>query len=159
MHHIGSEEVSSFHQFEVERNFSSPLRIKDIYHRFIEPQLASTRVDWDNFSDDTLYFDEMAGDYTDWQKKHRKQDGLNEEEERAHLSYADCSQACFAVDDCLQFSFADNVCSTSRSIKHGRPLEPKDGTQEQRISGWHVEKIKGWVQDHDDCGDIIWPTV
>lgn len=158
MHHIGPEEVSSFHQFEVERNFSSPVRIKDIYHHYLEPHLASTRIDWDNLSDDTLYFDEAAGEYTDWQQKHRKSEGLNPEEEKAHLSYSDCAAACHTVDDCLQFSWADNVCTTSRSIKHGHPLEPKQGGR-QRISGWDIEKIKKWVKDNDDCGEIRWPNV
>lgn len=159
MHHIGSEEVSSFHQWEVERKFAAPLRIKDIYHRFIAPQLEATRVNWDNLSDDTLYFDAEAGDYTEWQENHRKADGLNEEEERAHLSYDDCAAACHSVDGCMQFSFSDNVCSTSWTIKHGHPLEPRDEGHGQRISGWDIEKINNWVKDHDDCGEISWPNV
>lgn len=36
MHHASAEEVSEIYAFEKERNFSHPMRIKDMYHRFIK---------------------------------------------------------------------------------------------------------------------------
>lgn len=161
MHHIGSEEVSDFHTFEVERNFSSPVRIKDIYHRFVAPKLLSARSDWDNLSEDTWYMDETAKQYEDWQLNHRKNenDPLSEQEQRAHLSFLDCRIACHSVDDCLQFSFSDGICATSRSIRQGHPTKSTDDQSQQRMSGWDVDKINSWVHDHDDCGDISWPSV
>jgi hypothetical protein len=159
MHHIGSEEVSEFHAYEVEREFSSPVRFKDIYHKFVAPVLTATRDNWDNLCDDTFYLNETAKEYSDWQKGKQKSDPLSEQEQRAHLSFVDCRIACHSVEDCLQFSFNDGVCMTSRSIKYGHPKEPSENVENQWMSGWDVEKISQWVAEHNDCADIPWPSV
>lgn len=25
------------------------------------------------------------------------------------------------------------------------------------MSGWHVDRIKAWVEAHEDCGEVEWP--
>lgn len=153
MHHIGSEEVSEFDAFEQERNYTSPMRIKDLYHRFVADKLAPHQDEWDNMSDDVIYLDASEGhDHEDWQvDRSRQGDDLSDVEQKAHLSFDDCRRVCLVDEYCFQYKFANEVCTLAHSISHGHPRE---GTK----SGWDVGKIKAWAEAHDDCGEIEWPT-
>ncbi|KEY66949.1 hypothetical protein S7711_06898 [Stachybotrys chartarum IBT 7711] len=160
MHHIGSEEVSEFHAFELSRNFSSPMRIKDIYHQFVEPRLKPFRADWDNMSDDWMYVSkELYLHLEEWQRDRVKQKQLSKTEEKAHLNSASCREACENHDDCFQWKYEEQICSFAASFKHGRPAKPSTKMAERALSGWNVNKIKAWVIEHDDCGEIVWPNL
>lgn len=158
MHHIGSEELSDFHAFERKQDFAGPVRIRDIYHRFFEPQLVSVRQDWDNLSDDTFYLDANKATYEQWQlDRAKKEDEMSDLEQRAHESYNNCRKACLSLEECFQFRYHDGVCSTSKSFKHGNPAKPEDKPKDRWMSGWDVDKIKAWVDEHDECDAIEWP--
>ncbi|KAH6606752.1 glycosyltransferase family 31 [Trichoderma cornu-damae] len=160
MHHVGSEELSDLYAFERERNFAFPMRIKDLYHKFVAPQLAPIRPDWDNLSDDVLYLNESSNMHDGNQLRKAKKQGLSPLEKMAHSSFDGCRQACEADKACLQYRFHRGICGFSWRIKHGHP-RPKEGhTLDRWMSGWDVGKIQAWVREHDHCDEKInWPLV
>lgn len=159
MHHVGSEEVSEFDAFENSRGLSSPMRIKDIYHEFVEKHLVHFRVDWDNASEDTLYMDVSSDRHADWDKERAKTDDLSEQEAKAHHSFDNCRRTCEERDDCFQFMFRNEVCGLARTFSYGKPAAWTDGSpaEERSFSGWNMNRIRAWVAEHQECGELEWP--
>ncbi|KND94347.1 hypothetical protein TOPH_01254 [Tolypocladium ophioglossoides CBS 100239] len=116
MHHASAQEVSEIYAFEQERNFSYPMRIKDLYHRFVEDRLRAARDDWDNLSDDVFYLNSSASDYDDWELKRAKKENLSALEMAAHQSFDDCRRACQSLDECFQYRFHNGICAISYTI-------------------------------------------
>lgn len=160
MHHIGSEELSNLYAFERKRNFTFPMRIRDVYHQFVAPHLVPTRLDWDNLSDDVYYLNTSSNLLSYKQLSRAKTNGLSPLEKTAYLSFDNCRQACEADMGCLQYRFYHGICGFGRKIKLGYPKPKNDDVLYKWMSGWNVDKIQAWVQEHDDCGDAIkWPLV
>lgn len=157
MHHAAAEEVSGLHAFERGRNFSSPLRIKDLFHRFVRPHLMARRDDWDNLSDHVFYLNKSAYHYSDYERGKAKEGDLSALELLAHQSFDDCRRACYSLDDCLQFRFYHGICSTSHSIKHGHPTKEEPDRHWQYLSGWNMKRINDWVAAREDCGAVEFP--
>ncbi|PTB46307.1 glycosyltransferase family 31 protein [Trichoderma asperellum CBS 433.97] len=160
MNHLGSEELSALYAFERGRNFASPMRIRDLYHHFVAPQLVPFRPDWDNMSDDVFYLNMSDNTYDHSQLRKAKLEGLSPLEKMAHLSFDSCLRACQVDPACLQYRYHDGVCGFSWTIKHGYPKPKASQISDRWMSGWDVDKIQPWVQEHDDCADEIkWPLV
>ncbi|KAM4059198.1 glycosyltransferase family 31 protein [Hirsutella rhossiliensis] len=157
MHHAGAEEVSELYAFEKERDFSYPMRIKDLYHRFVKDQLMARRDDWDNLSDNVFYLNSSAYEYLDWEKKKAKTENLSALEMLAHESFDDCRRACHSLPECLQFRFYHGICAISHTIKHGHPTKQEPYQHWRFMSGWNVKRIEEWVEEHDDCGEVEFP--
>ncbi|KAL7941612.1 glycosyltransferase family 31 protein [Trichoderma barbatum] len=160
MHHVGSEELSELYAFERGRNFAFPLRIKDLYHQFVAPQLAPIRPDWDNMSEDILYLNASLNVYDEEQLSKAYTQNLSHLEKMAHLSFDNCRAACQADKECLQYRFHQGICGFGMRIIHGRPKPREDDVLKRWVSGWDVDKIQAWVQKHNSCDDRIdWPLV
>ncbi|UKZ77311.1 hypothetical protein TrVFT333_005031 [Trichoderma virens FT-333] len=160
MHHVGSEELSDLYAFERERNFAFPMRIRDLYHQFVAPQLEPLRPDWDNTSSDVLYLNTSSAIYDDEQLSKAKTQHLSHLEEMAHDSFESCRAACQADKDCLQYRFHQGICGFGMRITHGHPKPREDDALNRWMSGWDIDKIQAWVQKHDICDDKIdWPLV
>ncbi|EHK41354.1 glycosyltransferase family 31 protein [Trichoderma atroviride IMI 206040] len=160
MNHLGSEELSTLCAFEREQKFASPMRIRDLYHHFVAPRLVPIRPDWDNLSDDVFYLDISENSHDHYQLRKAKLEGLSPLEKSAHLSFDSCQRACQVDSACLQYRYHDGICGFSRTIKHGLPKPKTNQMSDRWMSGWDVDKIQAWVQEHDDCGDEIqWPLV
>lgn len=158
MHHVGSEEVSELYAFDQEKTFSAPVRIRDLYYRFVEPRLAPSRTNWDNLSDDTFYLNSTAMQYQDWELARAKKEGLTEVEQKAHLSFIDCGKACQENQSCLQYRFHQGICAFSSKIKHGHPTKKEEKDEDRWLSGWNVDRIREWVKTNDHCKpDFAWP--
>ncbi|POR31724.1 Uncharacterized protein TPAR_08046, partial [Tolypocladium paradoxum] len=157
MHHASAQEVSEIYAFEQERNFSYPMRIKDLYHRFVEDRLRATRDDWDNLSDNVFYLNSSASNYADWELKRAKQENLSALEMAAHQSFDDCRRACQSLDKCFQYRFRNGICAISHTIKHGNPTKKEKEERWAYRSGWNVKRIQEWVKAHDSCGDVEFP--
>ena len=153
--------MSELDAFEREQNFSSPMRIRDIYQQFLQDQLPKTRNDWDNMSDDVYYLNSTAPGAKGWDSRKVKTEGLSKLEQKAHSSFDDCRIACRSLSNCLQYRYYQGVCSTSSKIKHGQPKqsEGKPDAEDHWISGWDLEKIEAWVREHDECGEVVWPKL
>lgn len=158
MHHMSSQDVSDLDAFEREHKFQSIMRIKDLYHRFFEPQLVSVRADWDNLSDDIYYLDTSA-DHEDWEIERAQRTRLSPLEKTAHFSFDACRRACLSSINCFQWRFRQGVCVTSLSFRHGNTMPVEARMGDKWMSGWNIDKIKQWVQNNDDCGDYPWPLI
>lgn len=137
------------------------MRIKDLYHEFVEPQLAPIRPGWDNMSDDVLYLDTSSAIFdVDRQLSKAKTQDLSDLEKTAHLSFDKCRATCQADKECLQYRYHQDICGIGRSIIHGHPKSKEVDAFNGWMSGWDVDKIHAWVQKHDSCDDKIdWPLV
>ena len=148
-----------FYEFERERSFGGPMRVKDVYHRFVESHIKDHQQDWDNLSEDTWYMDTTPGKHNEDEIERAKTENLSALEEKAHLSIEDCRMACRYAVDCMQWQFRNGICKTAQSIKHGHPTKPSENQDERSTSGWNVERVRAWVRQHDDCGDVTWPVI
>lgn len=158
MHHVVAEEISDLYALEQERKFAHPLRIKDLYHKFLAPHLAEARPDWDNMSQDVTYLNASIAKYDEGQVNRAKKDGLSDEEAEAYKSFDHCKKACFSLDNCFQFRFQNNICGLSHTIKHGKPTKKGDNDAERYMSGWNIKKIKEWIEKQGECDKTInWP--
>lgn len=157
MHHVGAEEVSDLYAFEQERNFSNPMRIKDLYHRFVKDNLMAKREDWDNLSGNVHYLNSSSFDYSADELAKAKTEDLSALELLAHQSFDDCRRACNSLQECFQFRFWHGICAISHSIKHGHPTKQEPEAHWRSLSGWNVKRINEWAEAHNDCEDVNFP--
>ena len=167
MHHMNSEEISSFWEFERRRYAAQNLptappvlTMKDIYTEFLAPKLQHKREDWDNLSDDWYYLDKDSKDHEweDWRLgRTRQESDLNELEKKAHLSFENCRKACESVDECFQFRWSNDCCGFSKAFMLGKPVKKDSNEKKRSMSGWAVEKIHKWIDEQGECKKINWP--
>ena len=123
-HHMSPEEIKAF--WELEKKEKVPLRRhKDVFKRFVKPQLNGVRDGWDNLSDDVPTDTSSA------------------------ITLNACREACLKQDSCLQFSFSRNRCRISSSPKLGHKGEGQGRYSMQ--SGWIVDRIQNWEQNKEKC--------
>ena len=171
MHHLNSEEIDTFWKFEHDFYANQPkgqtprpLLAKDIFMHYVAPRMRSKLEDWDNKSEDTMYFNvnDTSREWENWQiGRMKKLEDQNEEERRAHLSVDDCMEACksLSANDCFQWKYADGICYTRRAISLGNPIKAKS-KDKRMTSGWDVEKIAKWIEEQgEECTKIWWPAV
>lgn len=164
MHHVGSEEMSLFWEFEMKRHLSAadtsqpnPVLIRDMYVEYFVPRATDQRDDWNNVSKDVIYLnrtatDEEAGRAVPDEKK-------TDFEKVAHESPDKCRAACKAMPDCFQFSYVyEGKCSLGKSFKIGYPASPAKEPTEKITSGWLTERITSWVEEQGEC-EASWPKV
>ncbi|KAG6005038.1 hypothetical protein E4U21_000553 [Claviceps maximensis] len=151
MHHVAAEEVSELYAFEKERNFAQPLRIKDLYHKFVSKTLTEARPDWDNLSDSVFYLNATMADYSEDELKRAKSEGLSNEEAVAWRSFDDCKNACLSLHNCFQFRYQNYVCVISDKFKHGHPTKPEKEDSKRSMSGWNMAKIAEWIKNQGEC--------
>lgn len=159
MHHVSPQDVNDLATFERERGFSGPLRIKDIYKRFIQPHMVPHRDDWDNLSDDELYLNSSSRKYDKGELDRAKTKDLTPLEESAHESFEACQKACESLDRCFQYRFHNGICFIGKKIRHGEPKKPTKIVDKQYKSGWNMDKITQWVEAHEHCDGVKWPEV
>ncbi|KAG5929850.1 hypothetical protein E4U42_004370 [Claviceps africana] len=159
MHHVTVQETSDLYAFEKDRNFTQPLRIKDLFHKFVGPTLTASRTDWDNLSDSVYYLNTSLADYAQHELDRAKRDGLSEKEAIAWKSFDDCKNVCLSQDNCFQFRFQNHICATSDRLKHGWPTKQENDDSLRYMSGWNVEKIAKWIKEKGECGEQFkWPV-
>lgn len=161
MHHMNSEEISSFWEFERRRyrTKQTPLLFSEVYAEFFAPQLRSTRDDWDNASEDWFYLDRNATEHAweAWRVDRSPEDEDKTEAERtAHLSADDCRVACLEHPECLQYRWHNECCSMHRSFRIGKPVKRPEDEMERHMSGWDIDKIEQWIEENSDCEERIW---
>lgn len=143
--------------FEKQRLFAGPVRIRDLYRKFVAPRLEATRDDWDNLSDDFFYLNTSASAYSEWELERVKPGELTKREAVAHRSFDDCRRACQSDKSCMQYRFWNGICSVSRSIRHGKPAKKEEDKWWEYRSGWMVDRIQAWIRANDDCGAMHFP--
>ncbi|KAI0025309.1 hypothetical protein F4780DRAFT_426800 [Xylariomycetidae sp. FL0641] len=160
MHHLNSEEMSSF--FDFEREFfeykapRSPIVFKDIYEHFVAEHLLERREDWDNISDEVFFLDPEA-DHEYWMVERAKRTGLNAVEAKAHKSFDQCQTMCVKTKECFQFSYRQSVCSYRKGFLLGSPSDWQTDEDKRMTSGWDIKKIHKWIQEQGHCREPRWP--
>lgn len=162
MHHMSSEEVSEFWEFERKRasKTQDPLLFKHIYHEYFEPKLIPVRQDWDNNSDGWFYVDLESPDHDreDWRiDRSTKEEDKSELQKLAHLSADECARACDEHVDCFQWSYVNECCGMKKSFQLGRPVKRPKEDKERMTSGWPVSKIDRWIGLQGECKEVHWP--
>jgi len=167
MHHLNSDEINSFFNFERKFLESHPpgttILMRDIYEHFLAPNLLRIRADWDNLADNRFYLDLTRPGgrsyWDDWMVKRMKKDEeLNEMEKNAHLSFEACENACRSVSEheCFTFRYQNGMCAFGNAFKIGKPVK-RDDTKGSMMSGWLTERISEWIQKQGEC-KVKWPT-
>ncbi|KAH8678205.1 hypothetical protein BX600DRAFT_431496 [Xylariales sp. PMI_506] len=168
MHHINSEEISAFRNFEqrfyeyqqdIPGESQQPILIRDVFHEFMSARLQEKRDNWDNWSDMDIYLDPKAKKYEDWALDRYMRNNLTEVQESAHNSFEDCLKMCKETGNCLQVRFYDGICFTSKNIVFGSPAKNQGSGDQRMTSGWAVSKIMDWANAHEYCGNINWPNI
>ncbi|KAG5971357.1 hypothetical protein E4U55_001244 [Claviceps digitariae] len=159
MHHAGVEEISDLYAFERERNFTQPLRYKDVYEKFVGSTLTEQRLDWDNMSDSIFYLNASMADYAEDELKRAKpSEGMSDLEAVAWRSFDDCKNACLSQDNCFQYLYQNYVCVFNHRLVHGRPARPEKDDSKRYKSGWNMAKITEWIKKQGDCDEPFkWP--
>ncbi|KAK2591514.1 hypothetical protein QQS21_010789 [Conoideocrella luteorostrata] len=158
LHKMLAEDIDDMYAFETNFDKSGgSLRIKDVFHQFLDPNLRKLQADWDNGSDDVFYADPQidvkARKNDEWSQlpDRVKKDDLSDLERAAHKSHGDCSKACDSMDDCFQYRYLDGVCGIGRNIRHGVAVKRDEKDSKRVFSGWRVDKIRQWVKDQGEC--------
>ncbi|KAI9803851.1 MAG: hypothetical protein M1825_001731 [Sarcosagium campestre] len=151
-HHVTSEDVKAIWRFEQDWNqqhrsssrSSTRLRHRDVFRKFIMPQLQEQRDDWDNLSSDEPITLEAQDDAVD----HK-----NPSPTKAAKSFEACRRVCQNQHDCMQFSFVDKKCVTSRVITLGKKAFAAPGNAR---SGWMMDRVRAFDEGMKPCGDEEW---
>lgn len=167
MHHMNSEEISSFWEYERRRyrKDQSPLLFKEVFQDLIYPKLqhSHSREDWDNFSDDWYYidFDRPDHQWEEWRVgRSVLEEKKTETERRAHASWQDCQAACDEHAECFQYFWHNECCAMHRSFRLGTPRKKSDDETLRHISGWNLDRIDQWLEQNGGCDDRIdWPEL
>lgn len=182
MHHLNSEEISPFWEFErkhwtshaaaaaaaaatatagVKTPAAPTITIKDIYHEFLAPRLKAVREDWDNDASDAFFLDPdpLGAHAFDWKQLGGSvpHESKSELQRAAHGSFGACAAACEELPDCFRFRWGDGSCGIGRAFLLGAPA-PRGGDADRRtVSGWKVERIRAWIGEQPDCTRPVWP--
>jgi hypothetical protein len=174
MHHLNAEELNTVWHFERRALAQSPnhhrpltLTMKDIYSAFLAPHLNATRSDWDNLADNRYYLDQSNPnkEWEEWKlQKMKKESEYNDHEKEAHKSSEHCAAACrsLPVEECFSWRYQEGECVTGNAFALGRPVKRVKGpgvAGKRVVSGWEVERIRGWIGKQGSCGKVRWPDV
>lgn len=163
MHHMNSEEISSFWEFERKRYRTNkePLVFKEVYEHFFGSKLQPVREHWDNGSGDWFYIDFARAEYT-WEPwridRSVKEEDKSETQKGAHASWEGCRAACLEHKWCFQFNWHDECCGMHSSFMLGKPMKKEAVERMRTVSGWNVDRINRWIEEEGQCGERVeWP--
>ena len=127
--------------------------MRELYEQFMDPVVTAEKEDWDNLSDDAVF------------RRPENDDGYGKApedwsiQERAHLSFENCLEACALYSRCFQHLYRDDgACGLSYSYRLGRKRDPEVGVSFK--SGWDLPRIAK-VRALAPCHSPHWvvPTV
>ncbi|PKS13162.1 hypothetical protein jhhlp_000505 [Lomentospora prolificans] len=166
MHHVDSEEMSLFWEFEVKwylkhKSSSStevkPVLLRDMYLEYFLPKADDQREDWNNISEDFIYLTRAP---TDDEKGRMVPDDKQSKFERlAPTSLENCKLACEKKSECFQYAYwGDGKCALSKSFKIGYPTNHEEDPARRQTAGWLIDRIKTWVAKQGGCSNPTWPN-
>lgn len=169
MHHMNSEEISTFWEWETKR-YADPAvaanppvtRIKDVFEAFMKPRLVAKREDWDNRAEDRFFLVQTDGgrQFADWEiDRQKKKEELTETEKVAHENPEACSAACRETDGCFSWRWQNGLCGLSWTFRMGHPVKKAEQEKDRFTSGWNIEGINKFISNNRNCGKAKWPEV
>ncbi|KAL4915438.1 hypothetical protein BDW62DRAFT_188490 [Aspergillus aurantiobrunneus] len=124
-HHMSSQDIQGMWLFEMKFGFQKDSIIlhKDILKWHVYDTTNSIKDDWDNLSSDQQQL---------------------ESKNNSPTTTEECAQRCSLITDCLQFSFSNKGCLTSKKVVAGvhRP-----GVH----SGWMEMRVKALMKNAGTC--------
>ncbi|KAK7981275.1 hypothetical protein PG989_013732 [Apiospora arundinis] len=178
-HHVNSVEYEALWAFEQQwlrdhlqsPGISSP-RFRDLFKGVILPQLRERRDSWDNMAFGTEYSTELLAELSDGNRN-----TLSLAERQALISFEHCRKVCESQPDCIQFSFSQGRCATSKELRLGHAadspcqeysnaaakcLKPSAsrgnslGSSPDFIqAGWIMDRVAKYVERLDNsCGHV-----
>jgi hypothetical protein len=161
-HNMAPKEIQSLWNFEKnwtsQHGWEEPYLIRDAFRAFIGPNLTDEVHDWDNLSADTkLIKPEDGGENS---KENQEWYEHSVELRNSVESWKKCKDACWALDDCLQWKYVKKTppeCHLNKIVKFGvKPEKKKDGGAEDILtSGWVVDRIRNTTRKWE-CNEPRW---
>lgn len=78
----------------------------------------------------------------------RGKDAQTEIQKHAHESFENCGKACKEEGACFQWVFSSKTCKLGMTFRLGRYMKPSDDNKVVWKSGWMMERVKKWTEEH-----------
>ncbi|EPS36711.1 hypothetical protein H072_9737 [Dactylellina haptotyla CBS 200.50] len=128
LHHLKPHEVSMLHEWEKTLDPSKTIVYRDLYEQFVHKELAETKTDWDNMSEDVKI------DHATLIKEFAEDERvLRDGKGQPNLESA-CKLKCEAWKECFQWQVNDKQCVNNSKVRLG---QKKSGV----VSGWLMDRV------------------
>lgn len=129
-HHVNNKWIQAISDFQEEWALSAhgkePLRHRDAFEKFVQPNLQPERQRWDNICNDEKVVDPSTADA--------------------------CRESCKGDSECVQWFFAPGKCKTGKVVRLGSSTE-EDQYSLEIVSGWMLDRIDVFKKEHSACDD------
>ncbi|KAF5590559.1 glycosyltransferase family 31 [Fusarium subglutinans] len=141
-HKAHSRDIARYYQLEKNWDFKRPMLFKDFFTLIIAPDLGKRREWWDNLSS---LFDVTSANANSPPAPHSNYD--RSLWANAWKSADACEAACESWDECMQWSYYDDLCRMDDKLTMGSGFAPGMYQRRTRLlitSGWLLPRIKNW---------------
>ncbi|OAX84475.1 hypothetical protein ACJ72_01146 [Emergomyces africanus] len=124
-HHMDPEDIQVVWEFERKwhsENENQFILHRDVFQELVQPGYSNFKQDWDNSSDDIV---------------------------KGVQSAAQCAAQCAQEAECVQYSYKNSICRTSKLLKLGARVPGA-------VSGWAAERIDQRLTQKGPCEQIKW---
>ncbi|KAJ4307610.1 hypothetical protein N0V84_012609 [Fusarium piperis] len=142
-HKVHSRDVARYYELEKTWDYQMPMLHGDFFKRMIAPNLDKRREWWDNKS--SLF--EITSANAD--SPPAPQSGYNTSLwAHAWKSVDACEAACESWDECMQWSYYDDLCRLDDKLTMGSGYAPgmiQRKTGLMITSGWFIDRLQTWT--------------
>ncbi|KAJ4052044.1 hypothetical protein NW761_014335 [Fusarium oxysporum] len=141
-HKAHSRDIARYYELEKGRDLKRPMLHGDFFKRTIAQDLDKRREWWDNLSSLFDVTSANANSPPVPQSKYNRSLWTN-----AWKSVDACEAACESWDECMQWSYYDDLCRMDDKLIMGSGFAPGMFQRKTRLiitSGWLLHRIKDW---------------
>ncbi|KAK0739420.1 hypothetical protein B0T21DRAFT_362585 [Apiosordaria backusii] len=147
-HKVHARDVARYYQLEQQWDLGKdgPIKHGDFAEKVILPELKARKNKaewWDNFS---AVWQVSSGNKNDPPGPEGKK--YDESKwKKAWESVEDCEEACKSWEECVQWSWVEDLCKMDNKFMMGQgyaPAMPERKTALKRTSGWLTERLETW---------------
>ncbi|KAJ4416480.1 hypothetical protein N0V82_006745 [Gnomoniopsis sp. IMI 355080] len=143
-HKVHARDVARYYEFEKAWNHAKPFTHGDFFLSMIAPELKSKQEWWDNMSNKFRVTSANKDDPP--RPESVKADGI-ETWKDAWVSADACAAACEKWDECIQWSFAEDLCKMDDNAIWGKGYASEMSQRKTALmttSGWMTERLQQW---------------
>ncbi|KAF4122288.1 glycosyltransferase family 31 [Geosmithia morbida] len=143
-HKVHSRDVARYYEFEKSWDFSKPLLYRDFFNHMILPSIQSDAEWWDN----TASQYEVASSTKELSPA--PEDGTKYDADLwadAWQSVEACKAACDGWEDCMMWSFVEDLCKMDNRMIMGQGFASSMSQRKTSLmhtSGWMPERLVNW---------------